>query len=204
MHFRQTTTLLLATILNHAAAQEDCKRDEPNPGLAARQDTATPTATTIVTGTADPTADCSSLQQSLNSAMPTLPALLASIVQTAVMPATTLSDICDVSVSSTATSAWTAYNLAYYDFFLARRDEFVSLATKCPGSTKAAALTSSLSSVLTAYSSFSATGCARKEVVTGTAGSANAAAGAFWPRETGAVNYVVAAAVGVAGAVVAL
>ncbi|KAK8107627.1 uncharacterized protein PG998_009640 [Apiospora kogelbergensis] len=203
MHFRQTTTLFLAAILNHAAAQ-DCKRDEPVPGLAARQDSATPT-TTILTGTADPTADCSSLQQSLNAAMPTFPAMLASIVQTALMPATTLSDICDASVASTATSAWTAYNLAYYDFFLGRRSELVSLATKCPGSTKAADITSSLSSVLAAYSTFSASGCDRKELATGTAGgSANAAAGAFWPRETGAVNYVVAAAVGVAGAVIAL
>ncbi|KAK7920993.1 hypothetical protein PG985_009015 [Apiospora marii] len=203
MHFHQTA-LLLASVL-HAAVAQDCQADDatatPAAAVVARQATATD-GTTIVSATPEST-ECSSLQQSLLNAMPTPPMLLSSIVQSAVMPATTLSDICGVTVASTATSAWTAYNLVYYDFFSSRRAEFVSLATKCPGSGLPAAATSSLDSVLAAYSTFSASGCGRKEVATGTGGSANAAAAA-WPRETGAVNLVVAAAMGVAGAVVAL
>lgn len=198
MHFQQTA-LLLASVLGAAAAQ-DCQADDvtatPAAAVAARQATATDTAT------ADPT-QCSSLQQSLLNAMPTPPMLLSSIVQSAVMPATTLSDICGVTVASTATSAWTAYNLVYYDFFSSRRSELVSLASQCPGSDLPAVATSSLDSVLAAYSTFSASGCGQKQVVATGTGSANAAA-APWPRETGAVNLVVAAAMGVAGAVVAL
>ncbi|KAK8086856.1 hypothetical protein PG994_001830 [Apiospora phragmitis] len=160
---------------------QDCKRDAPTPAaVVARQATATDD-TTIISGSAEPS-DCSSLQQSLLSVMPTPPALLSSIVASVVMPATTVTDICGASVASTATSAWTAYNLVYYDFFSARRSEILSLATKCPGTELPAVATSSLDSVLAAYSTFSASGCGRKEVVaTGTGGSANAAG----PRRRG-------------------
>ncbi|KAK8077575.1 hypothetical protein PG996_003745 [Apiospora saccharicola] len=201
MHFHQTA-LLLASVLGAAMAQ-DCQADDVTATAAAavfaRQATATD-GNTIVSATAEAT-QCTSLQQSLLNAMPTPPMLLSSIVQSAVMPATTLSNICGVTVASSATSAWTDYNLVYYDFFSSRRAEFISLASQCPGTVLPAIATSSLDSVLAAYSTFSASGCGRKEVVA--TGTANAAA-APWPRETGAVNLVVAAAMGVAGAVIAL
>ncbi|KAK8094386.1 hypothetical protein PG997_001071 [Apiospora hydei] len=206
MHFSQTALLVASLLHANAVTAQDCKRDA-SPAVPAAAATAivarqaTPTGTgTSPSNTAEPS-ECSSLQSSLLNAMPTPPMLLSSIVQSAVMPATTLSDICGVSVASTATSAWTAYNLVYYDFFSSRRDEIRSLATKCPGTALPAVATSKLDSVLAAYSTFSATGCDRKQVVA--TGTANAAA-APWPRETGAMNIMVAAAMGVAGAVVAL
>ncbi|KAK8039073.1 hypothetical protein PG993_007484 [Apiospora rasikravindrae] len=204
MHFSQTAILVASLLHTTVVTAQDCKRDDsavtPAAAIVARQATPTDSGTTYLTGTAEPT-ECSSLQSSLLNAMPTPPMLLSSIVQSAVMPATTLTDICGVSVASTATSAWTAYNLIYYDFFSSRAVEIRSLATKCPGTALPAVATSKLDSVLAAYSTFSSTGCGRKEVVA--TGTANAAA-APWPRETGAMNMVVAAAMGVAGAVVAL
>ncbi|KAK7948376.1 uncharacterized protein PG986_009262 [Apiospora aurea] len=202
MYFSQTALLVASLLHATAVTAQDCKRDASPAvpaAIVARQ--ATPTGSgTVPSNTTEPS-ECSSLQSSLLNAMPTPPMLLSAVVQSAVMPATTLSDICGVSVASTATSAWTAYNLVYYDYFSSRRDEIRSLATKCPGTALPAVATSKLDSVLAAYSTFSATGCDRKQVVA--TGTTNAAA-APWPRETGVLNMVVAAAMGVAGAVVAL
>ncbi|KAH9909574.1 hypothetical protein F4778DRAFT_4777 [Xylariomycetidae sp. FL2044] len=179
--------LLIAALVGSMAAAQQ-------PAVIPRQTTAAPTSTTTFSSPSK--SDCDRSGSSILSAFPTPPPALTGAVPGS-LGHTAYADTCafQSNVAPESSAAYVSWNDVVYSFFSAYSPVFVRVYSECLPPEQATQaiemLTQTLDQVLSAYSTFSASGCP---------GTENAVA----PRETGMPGAAAAAAAAFAGVVAAL